>query len=96
MVLAHPNDHYGTSLIKITKSLQEQSLIIEDLFLDYIDGIECWHSRSDAKTSDHYFKFSKKHDLIMTGGSDCHQKPIIMGSVKIPSFVADQFKISFS
>lgn len=96
VVLAHPNDHYGTSLIKITKSLQEQTLIIEDLFLEYIDGIECWHSRSDVKTTDHYIKFSKRHNLIMTGGSDCHQKPIIMGSVKVPSFVADQFKINFS
>ena len=95
-VLAHPNDNYGTSLIKITKSLQDQTSIIEDLFLDDIDGIECWHSRSDAKTTDHYVKFSRKYDLIMTGGSDCHQKPIIMGSVKVPSFVADQFKNYFS
>jgi hypothetical protein len=27
----------------------------------------------------------------MTGGSDCHQKPIIMGTVKVPKFVAKQF-----
>jgi len=29
-------------------------------------------------------EFPRKHHLISTGGSDCHQKPIIMGSVKVP------------
>jgi len=90
-VLAHPNDPYGTSLIKLTKSLQEQTHLIEDSMLSYIDGIECWHSRNSHETTNHYLNFSKKHGLIMTGGSDCHQKPIIMGTVKIPDFVAQQF-----
>ena len=91
VVLAHPNDPYGTSLVKLTNSLQEQTTIIEDSLLTYIDGIECWHSRNTAETTDHYVTFSKKHGLIMTGGSDCHQKPIIMGTVKVPKFVAKQF-----
>ena len=90
-VLAHPNDPYGTSLIKLTKLLQEQTDIIEDSMLDYLDGIECWHSRLTAETTDHYVNFAKKHGLIMTGGSDCHQKPIVMGTVKVPDFVAQQF-----
>lgn len=90
-VLAHPNDPHGTSLMKLTKSLQEQTGIIEDSMLSYIDGIECWHSRNTAETMNHYVNFAKKHGLIMTGGSDCHQKPIIMGTVKIPDFVAQQF-----
>jgi hypothetical protein len=59
--------------------------------LRYIDGVECWHSRNGASTTNHYVKFAKKHGLIMTGGSDCHQKPIIMGTVKIPEYVAEQF-----
>ncbi len=90
-VLAHPNDPYGTSLVKLTKSLHEQTTIIEDSMLNYIDGIECWHSRNTAETTAHYINFSKKHGLTMTGGSDCHQKPIIMGTVKVPDFVAQQF-----
>jgi len=90
-VLAHPNDPYGASLIKLTKSLQEQTSIIEDSMLTYLDGVECWHSRLNAETTSHYVNFSKKHGLIMTGGSDCHQKPIIMGTVKVPDFVAQQF-----
>lgn len=90
-VLAHPNDSYGTSLLKLTSLLQEQTNIIKNSLLVYLDGIECWHSRNSAETTKHYVNFSKKHNLIMTGGSDCHQNPIIMGTVKIPDFVAQQF-----
>jgi hypothetical protein len=90
-VLAHPNDPHGTSLVTLTKSLPKQTEIIEESILGYIDGVECWHSRNDALTTKHYVKFAKKHGLIMTGGSDCHQKPILMGTVKIPEYVAEQF-----
>jgi len=93
IVLAHPNDPHGTSLVNLTKSLNEQTEIIEESILGYIDGVECWHSRNDSQTTSHYVKFAKKHGLIMTGGSDCHQKPIIMGTVKIPEYVADQFNL---
>jgi len=91
VVIAHPNDPYGTSLVKLTKLLKEQTKIIEQSMLPYIDGIECWHSRNTPETTEHYTQFSKKHNLIMTGGSDCHQNPIVMGTVKIPDFVATQF-----
>ena len=91
IVLAHPNDPHGTSLATLTKSLPEQTTIIEDSILSYIDGVECWHSRNDAQTTGHYVKFAKKHGLIMTGGSDCHQNPVVMGTVKIPEYVARQF-----
>ena len=90
IVLAHPNDPHGTSLVTLTKSLAEQTKIIEESFLKHIDGVECWHSRNDATTTSHYVKFAKRHGLIMTGGSDCHQKPILMGTVKIPEYVAEQ------
>jgi predicted metal-dependent phosphoesterase TrpH len=93
IVLAHPNDPHGTSLVTLTKSLPEQTGIIEESMLGYIDGVECWHSRNDAQTTNHYVKFAREHGLIMTGGSDCHQKPIVMGTVKIPDYVAEQFNI---
>lgn len=92
IVLAHPNDPHGTSLVALTKSLLEQTQIIEESMMAHIDGVECWHSRNDAQTTKHYVKFAKEHGLIMTGGSDCHQKPIIMGTVVIPEYVADQFR----
>jgi predicted metal-dependent phosphoesterase TrpH len=91
IVLAHPNDPHGTSLAKLTESLPEQTAIIEESMLRYIDGVECWHSRNDTKTTGHYVKFAKERGLLTTGGSDCHQNPVIMGTVKIPDYVADQF-----
>lgn len=91
IVLAHPNDPHGTSLVTLTTSLFEQTKIIEESILRHIDGMECWHSRNDAATTNHYIKFARKHGLIITGGSDCHQKPIIMGTVKIPDYVREQF-----
>ena len=92
LVLAHPNDPHGTSLVALTKSLVDQTKIIQEKMLPHIDGVECWHSRNTAETTNHYVAFAKEHGLIMTGGSDCHQKPIIMGTVKVPDWVANQFK----
>jgi len=94
IVLAHPNDPHGTSLVTLTESLQRQAEIIEESILGYIDGVECWHSRNDLPTTNFYIKFAKEHGLIMTGGSDCHQKPILMGTVRIPEYVAEQFNFS--
>lgn len=92
LVHAHPNDPHGTSLVTITRDLSEQTNIIEEYMLEYIDGVECWHSRHDEKTTAHYIEFAKKHGLIMTGGSDCHQKPILLGTLDIPDWVAEQFR----
>ena len=91
LVLAHPNDPNGTSLVSITEELAEQTKIIRKHMLEYIDGVECWHSRNDAATTAHYIEFCRKHHLLMTGGSDCHQKPVLMGTVDVPDFVAGQF-----
>lgn len=91
IVLAHPNDPNGTSLISVTKDLTEQTEIIERNMLGLIDGVECWHSRHDAAATRHYIEFCKKHKLLMTGGSDCHQKPIIMGTVEVGEMVAGEF-----
>jgi predicted metal-dependent phosphoesterase TrpH len=92
LILAHPNDPYGTSLSVVSKDLTEQTRIISEGMLGYIGGIECWHSRHDRATAGHYHDFAKKYKLITTGGSDCHQKPIIMGTVNVPSCVAEQIK----
>jgi predicted metal-dependent phosphoesterase TrpH len=91
LVHAHPADPKGTSLVTITSDLDEQTKIIEEYMLDYIDGVECWHSDYDAETTSHYVNFARGHGLLMTGGSDCHQKPIIMGTLDIPDWVAGQF-----
>jgi len=92
LVLAHPNDLQGTSLVRFTRDLDEQTGIIENYMLEYIDGVECWHSRHNAEAIAHYTDFASKHNLIVTGGSDCHQKPILMGTLDIPAHVARQFR----
>jgi predicted metal-dependent phosphoesterase TrpH len=91
LVHAHPNDPNGTSLISITHDLEEQTKIIEKYMLQYIDGVECWHTRHDEKTTAHYIEFARKHNMLVTGGSDCHQKPLLMGTLDIPDWVAEQF-----
>ena len=91
LVLAHPNDPNGTSLISVTKNLVEQTDIIGKNMLELIDGVECWHSRNDAATTKHYIEFCKKQSILMTGGSDCHQKPILMGTVEVAEMVAGEF-----
>jgi 3',5'-nucleoside bisphosphate phosphatase len=91
LVQAHPSDPHGTSLVSITRDLEEQTKVIEKYMLQYIDGVECWHPRHDEKTTAHYIEFARKHDMLMTGGSDCHQKPLLMGTLDIPDWVAEQF-----
>lgn len=51
-----------------------------------LDGIECFHTKHSASTSDHYLKIAARYNLLVTGGSDCHGfskgKPLI-GTVKL-------------
>jgi predicted metal-dependent phosphoesterase TrpH len=92
LVHAHPGDPKGTSLASITHDLGKQTKVIEKYMLQYVDGVECWHTEHDEKTTAHYIGFARKHNMIMTGGSDCHQKPLLMGTLDIPDWVAEQFK----
>jgi predicted metal-dependent phosphoesterase TrpH len=91
IMLAHPNDPNGTSLISLTPSLKEQLQIIQDTMLAYIDGIECWHSRLDKETTEAYEAFARARGLMVSGGSDCHQDPVLMGEVAVPDYVGEQF-----
>jgi predicted metal-dependent phosphoesterase TrpH len=93
LMLAHPNDPNGTSLVSFTSSLDDQLKIIEEGMLPYIDGIECWHSRHDQNTVQTYLRFAKEKGLMVTGGSDCHQQPVMMGTIPVPVYVAEQFGI---
>jgi predicted metal-dependent phosphoesterase TrpH len=95
LIHAHPNDPHGTSLVTMTHDLGEQTKVIEKYMLQYVDGVECWHSRNDAGTTAHYIEFARKNKMLMTGGTDCHQKPVIMGTLDIPDWVAEQLKILF-
>jgi predicted metal-dependent phosphoesterase TrpH len=52
-----------------------------------IDGIECFHTKHSPSASEYYVGLTEQHDLLVTGGSDCHGmnkgKPLI-GSIKLP------------
>lgn len=91
LFLAHPNHPRGTSLTKLTLDIEVQQKIITQNILPFIDGIECWHSSHDRKSVEMYLRYAKKMNLLVSGGSDCHQNPLIMGSVKVPSYVSQQF-----
>jgi predicted metal-dependent phosphoesterase TrpH len=91
LMLAHPNDPNGTSLATLTSSVKEQVQIIREAMMAYIDGIECWHSRHDSETTAAYATFARRMGLIFSGGSDCHQHPVLMGEVDIPDYVGEQF-----
>ncbi|HTG45331.1 MAG TPA: PHP domain-containing protein [Verrucomicrobiae bacterium] len=60
-----------------------------------IDGIECYHSRHSPAASNYYTSLAEQHDLLVTGGSDCHGmnkgKPLI-GSIKLPYEYVRQIK----
>lgn len=91
MVLAHGNDPNGTSLVSLTTSVDEQLTIVRESMLEYLDGIECWHSRHDNETTESYIAFARAEGLLITGGSDCHQQPVLMGSLDIPAEVVEPF-----
>ena len=91
IVLAHPNDPNGTSLMSLTSALSEQLQIVQDTMMAYIDGIECWHSRHDRETTEAYATFAQAMGLMISGGSDCHQNPVLMGEVDVPDYVGEQF-----
>jgi len=92
IMLAHPNHPRGTSLVSLTRSIPRQQEIIEGAMLGLIDGIECWHTEHDAPTIEAYLQFARRWGLMVTGGSDCHQSPVLMGGVAVPSDVAEQFR----
>ena len=94
VILAHPNDPQGTSLASLTTELREQLEIIEEKMLPFIDGLECWHSRHNSDTVTAYLEFAKANGLIVTGGSDCHGEPLLLGTVHVPEWVSEQFGIS--
>ncbi|MBN1907990.1 MAG: PHP domain-containing protein [Deltaproteobacteria bacterium] len=91
LFLAHPNHPRGSSLIKLTQDIEEQQKIITKSILPFIDGIECWHSSHDRNSIERYQEYAKKKKLLVSGGSDCHQDPLLMGSVEVPDYVSGQF-----
>jgi 3',5'-nucleoside bisphosphate phosphatase len=81
-VMAHPG-------------LNRTDEVIPDLVEAGLDGIECFHTKHSSATSEHYLEIADKHNLLVTGGSDCHGmskgKPLI-GTVKLPYREVEKLK----
>jgi predicted metal-dependent phosphoesterase TrpH len=73
-VLAHPG-------------LNRTDEVIPGMVEAGIDGIECFHTKHSAATTEHYLQLADRFHLLVTGGSDCHGmskgKPLI-GTVRVP------------
>lgn len=73
-VLAHPG-------------LSRADETIDALIRSGLDGLECFHTKHSTYMTEHYLELAERHDLAVTGGSDCHGmskgKPLI-GTLRIP------------
>ncbi len=76
IVLAHPGNN-----------VKEEDSLLEDIIALGIDGLEVYSSyHSDAQIQ-YYAAAAKKHNLIMSSGSDYHGKTkpnVIMGECRMP------------
>lgn len=69
--------------------------IIPEMVEAGMDGIECFHPKHSETSSRHYLHMAEKHQLLVTGGSDCHGankgRPLI-GTVKLPYQYVEELK----
>ena len=75
--------------------LNRSDEVIEELVRAGLDGLECFHTKHSTSTSERYLTIAERHDLVVTGGSDCHGmskgRPLI-GTVKIPYNLVEKLK----
>lgn len=68
--------------------LLRDDTLLQDLVLAGMDGIEVVHSEHDAVAEARYADFSSVHNLLRTGGSDCHgpgiKRDLYIGKYTIP------------
>jgi 3',5'-nucleoside bisphosphate phosphatase len=85
----------GGAAVMAHPGLNRTDDVIPEMVAAGLDGIECFHSKHSASTSNHYLKMAAKYNLLVTGGSDCHGnskgKPLI-GSVKVPYHYIEKLK----
>jgi predicted metal-dependent phosphoesterase TrpH len=81
-VMAHPG-------------LNRTDEVIPDLAAAGLDGLECFHTKHSARTTERYLLLADQYKLLITGGSDCHGKskgkPLI-GTIKLPYTHVEKLK----
>ena len=69
--------------------------VIPDLVAEGMDGLECFYTRHSTAATEHYLMISEQHNLLVTGGSDCHGenkgRPLL-GSVRLPYEFVERLK----
>jgi len=65
-------------------------------YVDYgIMGLEVYYPEHSQSMVNFYLRLAQKHNLLVTGGSDCHgnAKPVVkIGSIKIPYELVEKLK----
>jgi len=77
------------------QALTQRDGIIPDLVKHGLMGIEVYHSEHSAQNSRYYQKIAQKHNLLETGGSDCHglgKGEVLMGKVSVSYEVVEKLK----
>lgn len=63
-----------------------------------LDGIECFHTKHSTSASERYLEVADRHNLLVTGGSDCHGmskgRPLI-GTIRLPYQHVEMLKTAF-
>lgn len=58
-----------------------------------LDAVEVWHSEHNEVVTQKYIELTKKHNLLRTGGSDCHglgkSRGYVLGTVCIPDSIIE-------
>jgi predicted metal-dependent phosphoesterase TrpH len=83
-VLAHPGaTFYGGDYKEVVSYMIGQG----------IQGIECYHPENNQETTDYCLESCRKHELIITGGSDCHGDFVKTRSLGTPEIRLGQLKL---
>lgn len=75
---------------------EEIEEIILELKENGLRAIEVFHRSHTLEVVQHYMKFAKKHQMLITGGSDCHgpsdNYPASIGTIRVPPDVVSNLK----
>ena len=87
--------HAGGLAVLAHPGLARSEEAIPSLIDAGLDGLECFHTKHSASASEYYVGVAEEHNLVVTGGSDCHGmnkgKPLI-GTIKLPYDYVRQLK----
>lgn len=81
--------------------LAQEMNIIENKIAQYtklgIEGLEVYYSQHTPEQTEHFKNLAQKHNLLITGGSDCHgQTKNLLGTIRLESAYVEALKKRFS